>query len=109
LGIAGFSHDFGTIQGKHSIIAEVLDTFGGVNFSFVDIFKLVLGLAFPFLTHIPTRRKNLQMKFRYKAEEISRGLLERTKKEKEGNVENKRDRSVIELLSMFDYSFTRWL
>ncbi|KIM86964.1 hypothetical protein PILCRDRAFT_815408 [Piloderma croceum F 1598] len=98
LGIAGFSHDFGTIQGKHSVIAEVLDSFSMIKMSSVETFKLVLGLAFPILTHIPTQRKNLFKKFRYKTEEISKGLVERTRKEKEGDVENKQDRSVIRLL-----------
>ena len=104
MGIAGFSHDFGTIQGKHSIIAEVLDSFSMIKMSSVETFKLVLGLAFPILIHIPTQRKNLFKKFRYKTEEISKGLVERNRKEKEGDVENKQDRSIIRLLSMF-YSF----
>ena len=102
MGIAGFSHDFGTIQGKHSVIAEVLDSFSAVKLSSVETFKLVLSLAFPILTHIPTQRKNLLKKFRYKTDEISKGLFEKTRKEKAGDVENKQDRSVIGLLSMFN-------
>lgn len=111
MGIAGFSHDFGTIQGKHSIVAEVLDSFSAVKVSSVEIFKLVLGLAFPILAHIPTQRKNLFTKFRSNAEEISKRLFERTRKEKEGDAANKQDRSVMGLLSMFDlsiYPMSRW-
>jgi hypothetical protein len=55
--------------------------------SSVETFKLDLGLAFPILTHIPTQRFNLFKKFRLTSEEISKGLLERTRNEKEGDVE----------------------
>jgi hypothetical protein len=103
LGIAGFSHDFRAIQGQHSIVAQVLDSLSTIKLSSVEIFKLVLGFAFPILTHIPTQRKSLLRKFKRNAEEISKVLFERTRKEKEGDVEKKQDRSVIGVLSMFDF------
>jgi len=84
------------------MVAEVLDSFGVLKLTFVDIFKLVLGLAFPIVVLMPSQRFNLLLKFRSSAEEIERELLERTRKEKEGDVENKKDHSVMGLLSMFD-------
>lgn len=98
LGIAGFSHDFGTLQGKYSVVAEVLDSFGAIKLTFVDIFKLIFSPAFPILTTIPTPRFNLFKKFKLTSKEISRELLERTRKEKGGDIEDKKDHSVIGLL-----------
>jgi hypothetical protein len=104
LGIAGFSHDFGTLRGKYSVVAEVLDSFGGRKLTFVDTLKLVLSLAFPFLINIPTERFNLFKRFKSTAKEISQELLQRTRKEKKEDLEDKKDHSVIGLLSMFSPS-----
>jgi hypothetical protein len=104
LGIAGFSHDFGTLQGKYSVVAEVLDSFGALKLSFVDIFKMMFSPVFPILTTIPTPRFNLFKKFKLTSKQISRELLERTRNEKKGDVEDKKDHSVMGLLSTFDPS-----
>jgi hypothetical protein len=55
----------------------------------------------PFLAYIPSPRSILEQKFNSTAEDISKGLLEKTRKEKEGMVEGKGDYSVMGRLSMF--------
>jgi hypothetical protein len=100
VGVAGFSHDFGTLQGKHSTIAEVFDSFGKLKPTFFQIMIFVLSVAFPIFARTPSPRKTLVKKFKLTTEEISRELLERTRKEKEGTAEGKGDQSIIGLLSM---------
>jgi hypothetical protein len=101
IGIAGFSHDFGALRGKGSAIAEVFDSFSQLKLTFFDTLTFVLGRMFPILAHIPNPRRILERKFSSTAEGISRELLEKTRKEKEGAVEGKGDYSVMGRLSMF--------
>jgi len=101
IGIAGFSHDFGTLQGKHSIIAEVFDSLGKHKPTFFQIITFLLGPAFPILNRIPSPRRTLEKKFKLTADGISKDLLQRTRQEKEGAIEGKRDNSVIGTLSVF--------
>jgi hypothetical protein len=101
LGIAGFSHDFGTLLGKHSKIAEVIESFGMLKQTGFQLILLMLSTPFPFLARTPSPENILWKKFRSKADEISMELLERTKQEQNGNVQSKRDNSVIELLSTY--------
>jgi hypothetical protein len=102
IGIAGFSHDFGTLQGNHSAIAEVFESFVMLKHTLFQIVVFILSTAFPILMRTPGPRRNLVQKFSSNAENISRQLLETTRKEKEGAGEGQRDHSVIGLLSMFD-------
>ena len=104
IGIAGFSHDFGTLQGNNSAIAEVFESFGILKQTFFQIVLFILSAVFPILILTPSPRRNLVQKFSSNAEDISRQLLETTRKEKDGADEDQRDHSLIGLLSMFDLS-----
>jgi hypothetical protein len=97
VGIAGFSHDFGTLHGKNSAIADVFDSIVKHKPTFFQTMIFIMGAAFPILAHTPSTRKRIIQKFRLTAEEISRELLERTRK---NTAEIKGDHSVIGLLSM---------
>jgi hypothetical protein len=55
IGLAGFSHDFGTLAGKKSSIATALDTIGS-KASFLDTATAMLSLIVPIFDLIPTRR-----------------------------------------------------
>jgi hypothetical protein len=101
IGIAGFSHDFGALRGKGSAIADVFNSFGLLKFTFFQLLVFGLGGVFPILAYIPSPRRLLEKKFSLTAEGISRELLEKTRKEKEGTVEGKGDYSVMGRLSMF--------
>jgi hypothetical protein len=101
VGIGGFSHDFGTLRGKRSGIAEVFDSFGKFKPTIFQILLLVFGTVFPILARIPTPRKNLVKKFKLTVEDISREILETTRREKEGIADGTGDNSIIGLLSMY--------
>jgi len=104
VGIAGFSHSFGTLEGKPSTIADIFDSFGKLKLTFFQILIFILGPVFPVLAHTPSSRRTLEARFNSASDEISRKLLERTRKTKEGTIEGQRDHSVIGLLSMFELS-----
>jgi len=80
--IAGFSHDFRTLKGKYSVVADVLDSLGGLKPTFVNTFKLIFSPAFSVLTIMPTP---IFKKFKLNVKEISRELLERIRQEKRGD------------------------
>jgi hypothetical protein len=93
--MAGFSHDFGTLRGKRSAIVEVFDSFSKLKFTIFDILIFILMESFPILARTPSPRNVLELKFNSTAEQISKELLERTRKEKEGTVHGKGDHSVM--------------
>ena len=101
IGLAGFSHNFGALEGKHTSVTEIFDTFGASpRSSAVNKGLILLALVFPFLTRIPTRRVNLLKKLTVAMDEISNVLLARTRKELEvGVIGGKEERSIIGLLS----------
>lgn len=62
----------------------------------------MLGIVFPFLIRIPTRRRLLMNRLNASMEEIARELLANTREESVG--EGKMEKSIIELLSECDTS-----
>lgn len=107
IGIAGFSHNFQTLEGKKSAISEVFNAFGNIKPSPMQLATFILAGVFPsfarVLMGIPSARKTLVANFSDVTEVISRELLERSRKEKEMAVEaSKGDHSIIGLLSEFD-------
>uniref|UniRef100_P9WEJ0 Cytochrome P450 monooxygenase claO n=1 Tax=Ampulloclitocybe clavipes TaxID=56467 RepID=CLAO_AMPCV len=98
IGIAGFSHDFGSLDGKHSDVAAVFDSFGSINPSYFSMVIFLLALVFPILLKLPTNRNLLVLKLRERTSEIADVLLERTRKEKEGRTGTVEEKSIIGLL-----------
>ncbi|KAH7890187.1 cytochrome P450 [Phlebopus sp. FC_14] len=99
IGIAGFSHDFGSLNGEHASVTEAFDTFGSSPASAVNAFLLLLAQAFPIFGRIPTPRSKLTKKLNQSMGEISTVLLDRTRKEGEvGVAEDKQEKSIIGLL-----------
>ena len=99
IGLAGFSHDFGALEGKHTSVSEAFDTIGARSIARNKGF-LLLTQTFPFLLRLPTPRWKLIQKLNVAMEEISNVLLTRTQKELEmGVVKGKEERSIIGLLS----------
>ena len=100
IGIAGFSHDFKTLEGRHSVVAEVFDAIGHLKPSPITVLAMLFGNTFPFLWRVPTELRRLQIKFNRCIDEIAIPLLEATRREMDGLGEKaRRERSVIELLS----------
>ncbi|KZP25791.1 cytochrome P450 [Athelia psychrophila] len=98
VGIAGFSHDFGTLEGKQSDIADIFDDFGRHKPSFAQMIVFILSAAFPVVWRLPTAKNKLVMGFARTAESISRSLLERTRKHNSLAGGSKGDKSVIGIL-----------
>ncbi|KAG1780536.1 cytochrome P450 [Suillus placidus] len=102
VGIAGFSHDFGSLDGKRASVTEVFDTFGNnqqasaVN----QVLILFASAVFPtIITKIPTKRAKLFNKLSVTMGEISNDLLIRSRREKDLNVsERDEEKSIIGLL-----------
>ncbi|KAG2366489.1 cytochrome P450 [Suillus spraguei] len=100
VGIAGFSHDFGSLDGKHASVTEVFDTFGANQQASTmnNVFFLVAS-AFPIITKIPNKRINLTKKLSATMGKISNDLLIRSRREKDANIsERDEEKSVIGLL-----------
>ncbi|KAF8125506.1 cytochrome P450 [Boletus edulis] len=100
IGLAGFSHNFGALEGKHASVTEVFDTFTtSPRATALNKGLILLGQVFPLLAHVPTSRTKLFQKLNVAMEEISNVLLAQTKKELEmGVVEGEGERSIIGLL-----------
>ncbi|KAG2146815.1 cytochrome P450 [Suillus clintonianus] len=100
VGIAGFSHDFGSLDGQRASVTEVFDTFGndsqasGVNHAFI-----LLASVFPAIIKIPNKRTQLFKKLSATMGEISNDLLIRSRREKDANmIEMDEEKSIIGLL-----------
>lgn len=99
IGIAGFSHDFGSLEGKYSAVAEVFDAMGHVKPGIVTAAALFFGHIFPFLWRLPTETRRLQLKLNRCMEDIAVPLLENTRREMQGLGEKgKEEKSIIGLL-----------
>ncbi|KAG6328692.1 hypothetical protein ID866_10397 [Astraeus odoratus] len=100
IGLAGFSHDFGSLDGKPASITNVFDTFGASpKRSTVNVGLFLLAQVFPILARIPTSRSKLFAEMQQTMRDISVKLLERTKREKEeGVLDGKEEKSIIGVL-----------
>ncbi|KAJ7464545.1 cytochrome P450 [Mycena latifolia] len=101
IGIAGFSHDFRSLDGEYAAVAEAFDSLsfegGGVlsNLAFV----LLVGTQLSFFAKLPTHRNRIMGNLRRSISVIADGLLEKTRREKKSHVTDETaDRSVIGLL-----------
>ena len=100
IGIAGFSHDFGSLEGRPSAVAELFDAMGHVKPSVITAMAILFGNFFPFLWRLPTETRRLQLKLNKSMEDIAVPLLENTRKELKGLGEKgKEEKSIIGLLS----------
>jgi len=82
IGIAGFSHNFGSLDGKKSTVAETLDALNTQPSNTVMLLFL-LGFVFPWLIKLPVERTRMLWSINQSLEKISRNLLDQTRKEKE--------------------------
>ncbi|KAN0098017.1 Cytochrome P450 [Tylopilus felleus] len=100
IGIAGFSHDFGSLDGKHNSVTEVFgllstDTRGET----LHMLFVMLAMTFPSLLKLPTPHSKLVAKLNDTMGEISNALLTRSRKEKEaGTLGESEEKSIIGLL-----------
>ncbi|KAK7014458.1 hypothetical protein VNI00_019352 [Paramarasmius palmivorus] len=96
IGIAGFSHDFGSLDGKPSAIVDAFESIGSSKPSPVGTVIFLLSFVFPFLNSLPTERSRMLMSLKRSMREIADVLLERSRQAREeGGAE---DKSIIGLL-----------
>ncbi|OBZ71957.1 Secologanin synthase [Grifola frondosa] len=96
IGIAGFSHDFGSLDGKKSAVATVFETFGTLKPSVLTKFILLFSQTFPILFRIPTPLSRLERQLNSSTQGIADELLENTRKESYGT--NTAEKSIIGVL-----------
>uniref|UniRef100_A0A0W0G6N4 Cytochrome p450 n=1 Tax=Moniliophthora roreri TaxID=221103 RepID=A0A0W0G6N4_MONRR len=92
VGIAGFSHDFGSLDGKTSAVVTAFESLGSSKRSTIGTIKFLLSSVFPILNYIPTERSRMFTELRRSLIEIAGVLLERTR---QAGVD---DKSIIGLL-----------
>lgn len=104
IGIAGFSYDFGSLDGKDSPVLQVFESFsaeGNSSPMFTGL-TLLLSPVVPLLLKLPTKQKSLIKKLRETLAVVADELLEKTRQEKELGIsgeDSAGDKSVIGLLS----------
>ncbi|KAG2125473.1 cytochrome P450 [Suillus clintonianus] len=100
IGIAGFSHDFGSLGGNRASVTEVFDTFGSNSRpSAVNQAFDLLATTFAIFTKFPTKRMKLFKKLGVTMGDISNDLLIRSRQEKDANmIERDNEKSIIGLL-----------
>jgi len=105
IGLAGFSHDFGSLDGKTTSIATALDTLGSSpSRSMLNTGFFVLSQVLTALVYYPTKRSVLMQEIQHELSNVSKELLDKRRKEKEaGIVDGKAEKSVIGLLRMHSF------
>ncbi|KAJ7165651.1 cytochrome P450 [Mycena crocata] len=97
IGIAGFSHDFRTLDGEYSTVAAAFASFEGDNVLSKLLFAISIEL--PFLFELPNKRSRLMRDLRRTMSVIADELLENMRREKKTHVTDETaERSVIGLL-----------
>ncbi|KAI5117520.1 hypothetical protein M0805_009528 [Coniferiporia weirii] len=95
IGITGFGHDFGTLEGRHSDVAEMFDSFGTQPPTGIAIAISLLGPVLPFLFRIPTFHQRRVQKLHGTIGVIAETLLERSRAEKEAGLIGDTGRSMM--------------
>ncbi|KAG6914168.1 hypothetical protein DXG01_001966 [Tephrocybe rancida] len=96
IGIGGFGHDFGSLKGNRSAIANAFDSFGSTKPNAAAMLTFILAPALPFLLKIPNKRTNMFKAINDSIGAIADDLLERARAEKAANVaESAADKSII--------------
>ncbi|KAI6120970.1 cytochrome P450 [Pisolithus croceorrhizus] len=96
IGLAGFAHDFGSLDGKSSRVVEIFDTFAA---STPNFYHQLLAQVFPLLLYVPLARVELFNDMNQTLADVSKKFLERSKGEKEaGVIDGKDDKSIIGVL-----------
>ncbi|KIM65582.1 hypothetical protein SCLCIDRAFT_22490 [Scleroderma citrinum Foug A] len=85
IGLAGFSHDFGSLEGKIFSVSRALDTsVSSPGRNVLNAGWLVLLQVLTPLVYYPTKRNVLMQEVLQELSKISKELLSRSRKEKEG-------------------------
>jgi hypothetical protein len=101
VGIAGFSHIFGSLEGKKSEVAELFDSFSSLKpHSAMTMLIPLLAPLMPMLAKLPTRRSALIKKLHGSMQRVADALLQRSRSEK-AEVRQEAGMSIIGALGMW--------
>ncbi|KAJ7573406.1 cytochrome P450 [Mycena floridula] len=99
IGMGGFSHNFGTVEGKEPLVSTALDTFGKSigNSPLVSPFSFLVGALLPILLRLPIGKAKIVMQLKSNLITVGTDLIERVQKEKqfEGTDKAANDKSII--------------
>jgi hypothetical protein len=98
VGIAGFSHDFGTLEGKACIVADALNSLTEERPS-VNPWAVALGDNFPFLMSLAGSRFKKFAVMKDVMADVASDLIERVRREEHEIEHVAGDKSIIGLLS----------
>ncbi|KIJ58837.1 hypothetical protein HYDPIDRAFT_33751 [Hydnomerulius pinastri MD-312] len=99
IGVAGFSHDFASLSGSPSAVQTVFESLANAKPSPLFGILFVLAHLFPAMLSLPNPRTQMTKLLNESMGSISAVLLERSRKEGEGVLEEgESDRSIIGLL-----------
>ncbi|KIM65670.1 hypothetical protein SCLCIDRAFT_1212070 [Scleroderma citrinum Foug A] len=96
IGLAGFSYNFASLDGKRGPVTSAFEAFGAAKRSSISIRFLLLLRRFPVLFHLPILSSALLNEVYKATADISKSLFEKANKE-EGRSDEK-DHSIIGLL-----------
>ncbi|KAJ7867798.1 cytochrome P450 [Mycena leptocephala] len=80
IGLAGFSHDFGTLTGNTSRIASIFDAFGSKE-SLLDIAVFLFSMVVPIVDTLPTTRNSLLSQLTKSMQDLGNKFLDNTRDE----------------------------
>ncbi|TFK65852.1 cytochrome P450 [Pluteus cervinus] len=100
IGIAGFGHDFGSLNGTQSAVSNAFNSLGSEDVSYLSNIVVLLSPAFPALLKLPTSRNEMIRNLKKSLSDIADELLKRTRQEKGGEVgaETAQEKSIIGML-----------
>ena len=100
MGIAGFAHDFGTLDGQKTVVSDIFEAFNEVSLSAGTILSMALAQFFPIFMILPIKTHKLGWEFRRALKDIGKQLIDKNRDAK--LMESKStDRSIIGALSTF--------
>lgn len=101
VGIAGFSFDFGALDGKEALVAKAIDNFGKrtQNGLVVSPLMFLLAPVLPIILKLPIGRMRMGQDLRKELSAIGNDLLQKVRQENAMGVSS--DNSIIGLLSEF--------
>ena len=100
IGLAGFSHNFGSLEGKQCGVADVFNATSQRRPSALATAIMVLGQVLPVLRHIPNEMHEFRRTLNQSMGAIAAVLLAKTRREtREFGEGDKEEKSIIGLLS----------
>ncbi|KAJ7598451.1 cytochrome P450 [Mycena floridula] len=111
IGMGGFSHDFGTLDGKQPLIATAMDSLGkGANRPALTPMTIIMGHLAPVLLKLPIGRAKVINRLKASLTTVGTELVDRVRKEQNMEEKESSDKSVIGALiksSSADESMSR--